>query len=192
MIDPFSIASVVLDGDRIHCRLMDEHDIPGLKDAAANPAIWDHMVFNASDPVEFEAYIDSMFSGYRSGIHVPLTVFSSTTRKPIGAIKIMYISVPDESVTLGGTWLNPDYWGTPANRELHRLLFGFCFDVLLANRIDIRIYTDNMRNISAMAKHGVVYEGTLRDARTARDGRKRDVSYFSILAREWHSLSEPA
>lgn len=189
MIDPFSVHPIVLDGPTIRCQLMSEGDIPGLKDAAKEPMIWDHMIFDASDPVEFEKYTDSLFSGYQSKIHVPLSIFHKNTGRIAGATKIMNICIPDSSVTLGGTWLDPLFWGTGVNAEMRQVVFKFCFDVLLANRVEIRIYTVNQRNIRAMSKHGVTYEGTLREARTARNGEKRDVAYFSILAKEWKQKS---
>lgn len=182
MIDPFSLEDIALEGRQIQCRTMAPDHIPGLEDAARAPIIWEHMIFDASDPMEFPRYAEAMLGGFRSREHVPITIFHKDTGRVAGAIKLMRISVPNAMLTLGGTWINPDFWGTGINVEMHQLIFGYVFDTLGVNRTEMRIHTPNVRSLKGMAKLGLTHEGTLRASATARNGQRNDVAYFSMLA----------
>ncbi|WP_117194013.1 GNAT family N-acetyltransferase [Rhizobium terrae] len=185
MIDPFTQKGIVLQSGNVECRIMSPADVSGLRDAARPPAIWEHMIFDASDPVEFSRYIESMLGGYERREHVPFTIFDKDTGKVAGAIKLMRISIPDACLTLGGTWINPSFWGTGTSREMHRAILGHVFDTLNVNRTEVRVHTSNLRSLKAMPKLGLTYEGTLRASATARSGTRNDVAYFSMLASEW-------
>ena len=95
----------------------------------------------------------------------------------------------DAKLSIGGTWFDPDFWGTGINRELHQLVFGLVFETLGVNRAEIRVHTPNVRSLKAMSKLGLTYEGTLRASATARNGRRNDVAYFSMLADEWENAA---
>lgn len=86
---------------------------------------------------------------------------------------------------IGWTWYDPQHWGGPVNPQCKRLLLGYAFDALGAERVTLKTDALNTRSRAAIARLGARYDGTLRHQRRRPDGTIRDSAYYSVLAAEW-------
>lgn len=98
---------------------------------------------------------------------------------------------------LGGTGLHPHNWeigffeigywirlsaqGHGYIAEAVRRLTEYAFDILTANRIEIRCDELNVRSAAIPKRLGFVLEGRLRNDMTTSDGRLRTTLVFSLI-----------
>jgi RimJ/RimL family protein N-acetyltransferase len=54
--------------------------------------------------------------------------------------------------------------------------------------VQFRVSVSNQRSRAAVARLGAVEEGTLRSEWLLPDGRRRDMTYYSILDHEWPAV----
>ena len=83
---------------------------------------------------------------------------------------------------------NKRIWGTTINLECKLLLLTYCFEVLKANRVQLKTKDTNYRSRKAIEKIGGVFEGILRKDRIQSDGTTRNAAYYSILDDEWQDV----
>jgi RimJ/RimL family protein N-acetyltransferase len=76
------------------------------------------------------------------------------------------------------------------NTECKLLLLTVAFERLGCIRVEFRTSAANWRSRAAIARLGAVEEGTLRAKWLLADGRRRDMTYFSILDEEWPTVKE--
>ncbi|MDQ1307749.1 MAG: hypothetical protein QG671_3582, partial [Actinomycetota bacterium] len=69
-----------------------------------------------------------------------------------------------------------------------RLLLGYAFDTLGAERVQFKTDNANLRSQAALRKIGATQEGVLRRHMLRRDGTYRDSVVFSILRSEWSGV----
>lgn len=188
MIDPFSASLAIPLGRFVSCHYLGRDDFRELERAAAYPSIWQHMVRDASTPATFKSYSEELLALRSQRQELPFVIRKGEI--PIGICKLMQIDVQQGRLSMGGTWFTPSAWGTGANTEVRWIIFSYAFEVIGANRLEIRVYHDNPRNLAALGKIGAVYEGTLREHFLDRNHRRRDVAVFSVLAREWTAVSK--
>ncbi|WMT92543.1 GNAT family protein [Pelagibacterium sp. H642] len=188
MIDPFSAPLPIPPGHLITCDYLEHRDLLELERAAAYPEIWQHMVRDASTPMTFKSYSEELLALRSQRREIPFVIRKDGAA--IGVCKLMQIDVQQERLSMGGTWITPSAWGTGVNTDVRRIIFSFAFDVIEANRVEIRVYHDNPRNLAALEKIGAVYEGMLREHFIDRNNRRRDVAVFSVLKREWAAVSK--
>jgi RimJ/RimL family protein N-acetyltransferase len=68
------------------------------------------------------------------------------------------------------------------------LLLGHAFEVLGAERVQLKTDVRNVRSQQAIARLGAHYEGTLRRYQRRADGTVRDTVLFSVLVEEWPAV----
>jgi RimJ/RimL family protein N-acetyltransferase len=71
------------------------------------------------------------------------------------------------------------------NTECKLLLLRHAFEDLAALRVEFKTDARNERSQRALARIGVVREGTRRRHLLLPDGRVRDSVYSSVIAEEW-------
>ena len=84
----------------------------------------------------------------------------------------------------------PEYWATAVNFDCKLALLTFCFETLMAKRVQLKTQHDNVRSRKAIEKIGGVYEGIIRKHMLKDDGTFRSSAYFSILDDEWNVAKE--
>ncbi|MEJ7654548.1 MAG: GNAT family protein, partial [Chloroflexia bacterium] len=57
-----------------------------------------------------------------------------------------------------------------------------------ANRVEIRMNSENVRSRNVAERLGFVYEGTLRNAVTNADGAPRDGCVYSLIPEDFAAL----
>jgi RimJ/RimL family protein N-acetyltransferase len=87
-----------------------------------------------------------------------------------------------------GYWLRPSAVGHGFMTEAVRVLTRAAFELLHANRVEIRCDVRNTRSRAVAERCGSVLDGTLRNDNVTTDGRLRDTLVFSLLPEEVAAL----
>jgi RimJ/RimL family protein N-acetyltransferase/protein-tyrosine-phosphatase len=168
--------------------LAEEHR-EGLRSAADDERIWEHMTGVARGP-EFDRYFDNALAEEAARKRVPFAVRLLATGVLVGGTAYLDPVPMHRRVEIGSTWYRPDVWATAVNPECKLLLLAHAFDTLGLNRVTFVTDVRNLRSQAAIAKLGAVREGVLRAHMITRDGRIRDSVIFGITAAEWPGVRE--
>src|SRR5690349_16833892 len=179
---------LVLRGRLIELRPLEEEHLDELFDVARDPAIWQMTSVDYSDPAVFYPNFRAALRDRCQGQTYPFVVRLAGSGQAIGTTRLLDIHPHDRKVEIGVTWIASAYWGTGANTECKRLLLEYCFEILGANRVQLRAKSDNGRSRRAIEKLGAVLEGVLRQDKIEPSGRARDTALYSIVREEWPSV----
>jgi RimJ/RimL family protein N-acetyltransferase len=156
----------------------------GLRAAADDDRIWEHMIGVARGP-EFDTWFENSLAEAAAGKRVPFAVRVLTSGELVGHTAYLDPVPMHRRVEIGSTWYRPDVWQTVVNPECKFLLLAHAFDTLGLNRVSLVTDLRNERSQAAIAKLGAVREGVLRAHMITRDDRVRDSVIFGITAGEW-------
>lgn len=111
-------------------------------------------------------------------------VFLKQTGVHIGWLKILCDPVNQNGImtTVIG---DPDNWGQGFGFEMRTAILDFMFDDLGLHKAISQVYGDNPRTHALNLKLGFQREGILRKEEIGRNGERRDVHVFGLLADEW-------
>ncbi|SEN05124.1 GNAT family N-acetyltransferase [Lihuaxuella thermophila] len=88
-----------------------------------------------------------------------------------------------------GYWCRKSYTGRGYITESVRGLTVFAFEILKANRVEIRCDQRNVRSRKVAERLGYRLEGTLRNSCLAVDNRLENTCVYSMIPEEFRSLS---
>ena len=161
-----------------------KHHRANLKAACAeDPEIWP--IYSVSyDPQHFDAQFDMLcardnfypFAVLKDGRLVGMTAFLG--HRPAW-----------QTVEIGNTYYLPRVRGTGFNARVKKLLLDRAFACGI-RRVEFRVDDRNARSKAAVRKLGANQDGLIRAERITWTGHVRDTALFSILAEEWHNLSD--
>ncbi|WNR45732.1 GNAT family N-acetyltransferase [Paenibacillus roseipurpureus] len=184
-----NLQSPLLDGVRVTLLPLQESHIPGLTDAANDPAIWAYMTpLRNQDDVE--RFVHQALQEQQAGKGIPFSVYDKQQDKIVGSTRLFDIFAEHRNLEIGHTWYNPGVWRTRVNTECKYLLLTHCFETLDQLRVQIKTDLRNERSQTAIARLGAQREGILRQHRVMHDGYIRDTVMFSILDKEWPQVKE--
>lgn len=106
-----------------------------------------------------------------------------------GWLTLMDIQPGNAAIELGNIWFSPRLQRSRAATEAMFLLMRHAMDDLGYRRLLWKCNALNAPSRAAAARLGFVHEGELR-AHMVVKGRRRDSSYFSLLAEEWPARRE--
>ena len=164
--------------------LVDEH-IPGLIDAGAHAKIWQNLPFDGTNAVKLNQELHQAILNRVNRTQYPFTVIRQQDDKIIGSTRLFDIFQEHKKLEIGWTWYTPEVWGKGYNIECKLLLLEYCFEQLLANRVQLKTRETNKRSQTAILNIGATFEGTLRKDRIMADGRVLDTLVYSIIREEW-------
>lgn len=104
--------------------------------------------------------------------------------QPAGMSGYLHVSLADNGLELGGTYMTPAVRGTGLNGRIKPLLIDRALDCGFT-RIEFRVDARNIRSQKAVEKLGAVREGVVWKQRITWTGHVRDTVIYSILADEW-------
>jgi RimJ/RimL family protein N-acetyltransferase len=87
-----------------------------------------------------------------------------------------------------GYWLRPDAEGHGYVTEAVRLLTGFAFRDLHAERVTIRCDSRNRRSATVPQRTGFIHEATMRNERRDTDGNLSDTALFALTRSDFDKL----
>jgi RimJ/RimL family protein N-acetyltransferase len=84
-----------------------------------------------------------------------------------------------------GYWIHPDHEGLGYVTETARALTDYAFDVLRAERVEIRLDPTNLRSQAVPKRLEFLHEGTLRRSARGMDGALRDTQIHAVIRSDW-------
>lgn len=109
----------------------------------------------------------------------------------IGNISVVIINDKHEYAELGYC-MGYTYWNKGIMTEAANAVIAFLFEQVKVNRIAISHAVKNPASGRVAQKCGLVYEGTKRAFYKDYKGEFHDISYYSILRKEWENKSNGA
>lgn len=156
---------------------------------ACRPEVFD--LYVTLQPAEwtldaFRAYLQKRMDGSNL---VSFAIIQGQSLKPIGETAFMDIRPEAKGLEIGLTWIAEAWRGTAINPEIKFLMLRHAFEVLHAERVQLKTDARNLHSQAAIKKLGAQYEGTLRRHGIQPNGYVRDTVMFSIIAEEWPAVS---
>jgi RimJ/RimL family protein N-acetyltransferase len=118
---------------------------------------------------------------------LPMGIFDRASGRFVGGSGLHRVDWNVGSFEIG-YWVRKSAAGQGYITEGVRLLTGLAFDVIRANRVFIRVATENVRSAAVAKRVGYVYEGSLRNSVKDADGHLHDALMFSLIPEEWEAL----
>ena len=103
-----------------------------------------------------------------------------------GMSTVFDISSEHRKLEIGFTMIFAPFRGTCVNAASKWLLMREAFETWGALRVQLKADAKNQHSVRAMTDNGFHCEGTLRNFQLLPGGYERDVSFFSVVHREWH------
>lgn len=164
--------------------------VPALAHAGRDPEVWRLLrIGPGRDVAEMTELVGEILEEQAKGAALPFAVLALPDRVPIGMFRFLDIHREDRWVETG-TWLDSDYWRTPANTELKYLGLRYAFDQEGVHRVQLRTDSRNVRSQRAIERLGGIREGILREHIRLRDGSYRTSIVYSILESEWPAVKQ--
>ncbi|WP_045523998.1 GNAT family N-acetyltransferase [Neobacillus niacini] len=163
--------------------------LDGLWEAARPDEIWTYMATTVRSQEEMEQMIASAIKKRDIGKDYTFTVMNRENRI-IGSTRYLDISPEHNSLEIGSTWYNPDFWRTRVNTECKYLLLQHAFESWELMRVQLKTDSRNLRSQKAIERIGAVKEGTLRKDRKIAGEYVRNTVYYSILHDEWETVKK--
>ncbi len=182
-------APVTLAGPHVRLEPLDAAHLRELE-ACCEPDFYRWMPAGPYGPGGFPAWLGRALDARDAGRELPFALVDNATGAAIGTTRFGNISVRDERLEIGWTWIARSHQRTVANTEMKRLLLWHAFEELDAGRVTLKTGSLNEASRRAIARLGAVEEGTLRRDVQLDDGRFRDTVYYSIVAMEWPAVRE--
>lgn len=172
-------------GERIRLRAMRRDDLPLFVEWFNDPEVTRGLMHTLPLSLEDE---EDWFDGARKK---PMEEHPLTIEIPaqegwelVGNCGLFGIDWRIRSAEFGIVIGAKEHWNKGYGTEALGLMIQHGFNTLNLNRIELRVYEDNLRAIRAYEKAGFVQEGKLRQGHY-HDGEYLDVYLMSILRSEW-------
>lgn len=178
--------NVVLEGKTVRLEPLGMEHAEALFAVAQNDEVWQYLAFETPTTIEdMRRFIDIALRNADRGVDVPFVIRFRADNRIIGSTRYMEIVAHDHCLEIGWTWIARDHWRSVVNTESKYLLLRHAFEVLDANRVQLKTDLRNLRSQQAIARLGAVREGVLREHRIVKGNYRRSSVMFSILDREW-------
>ncbi len=174
-----------LRGDYVRLVPLERTHLPALQSIAADQRIWEHYLYDCSQPDVFHREMENAFVQRELGHHFPFVIKQRDTDDIVGSTRLLDIQPAHRKVEIGWTWMHPDTWGSVLNLEAKLLLLQLCFEELHVVRVLLKTDERNTRSRKAIEKIGAQFEGILRNDMIRDNGTCRNSAYYSIIDSEW-------
>ena len=178
-------------GERIVLRPFCDADAPALWDAVDSsrqqlkrwmPWVNDH------DSVDYSRdYVRRMQAKWILREDFPMGIWRLADGRLLGATGLHRIDWTIPAMEIG-YWLRPDAEGTGYATEAVKLLVPLAFELLQAERVEIRCDALNLRSAAIARRLGFVEEATLRCARRNVDNELGDTLLFALTRKDAGTL----
>ncbi|MET0211253.1 MAG: GNAT family protein [Burkholderiaceae bacterium] len=159
----------------------------GLRDAAADGALWQLWYTTVPAPERMDAEIDRRLGLRDAGSMNPFTVFDADGRVA-GMTTYMNIDAVNRRVEIGSTWTRASCQRSGLNTQSKLLLLTHAFEQLGCIAVEFRTHRLNLQSRRAIERLGAQLDGILRAHLRMPDGNLRDTCVYSITAAEWPTV----
>ena len=177
-----------LENSFVRLEPLDERHRAPLSDVAADPDLWRYASVNQHAGTHggtFDDWMAHRFKSIATRGEATWAVFDKSTGSYAGSSSFLAVQLANKRLEIGWTWYGKDFWAGPINPSCKRLLFGYGFEQLGLNRIELKLDATNERSYRAVERLGARFEGVHRAHMVMPDGRIRDTAWFSVLKDEW-------
>lgn len=164
-----------------------EH-IQEMRNLSSDSDIWTWYTEDLSEPDALEDWMTKRLQETEHGTKMTYTVQLKDTGEIIGATSYGNIDWAEHGIEIGWTWLGKKYIGAGINKHMKFLMLNHAFETMGIERLELRTDEENIRSRRAMEKIGAQYDGTLRNHRSTRGGRRRNTVVYSIIKGEWPEI----
>jgi RimJ/RimL family protein N-acetyltransferase len=190
MTRPFVDPELVLEDARVLLRPISLADIDAFARVAFNPNIWRFFVSSITSPAELEAFVNEAVQTTRAGQALAFTIVDKESSQVAGTMRFGNLSLRDERVEIGWSWLGEPFQGTGINSRSKLLMMQYAFEAHAMKRVEYKTDVLNVVARHALRKVGATEEGVLRSHTLMHGGRRRDTIYYSVLAAEWPEVKQ--
>ncbi len=159
--------------------------IESLKEVCGDQEIWRWFTVDLSPPEEMEKWMLQLLAESNDGKKMTFAVKLRETGQIIGSTSYGNIEWKEKNIEIGWTWIGGDFIGAGINKHMKFLMLCHAFEVMNIERLELRTDKINVRSRRAMEKIGARHDGTLRNHRYTRGGRRRDTVVYGIIKSEW-------
>jgi RimJ/RimL family protein N-acetyltransferase len=140
------------------------------------------------DQVEMEANIRQAYCQFLERSDLRFHLFEKGSNLFVGSSGLHRIDWRIRKFEIG-YWCRKKMMGKGYITEAVRGLTVFAFEILKANRIEIRCDQRNVRSRKVAERLGYTLEGVLRNDQLSADLRLRNTCIYSMIPEDFHSLS---
>lgn len=182
---------VTLTGRAVRLEPLRVEHAPALLEIGREESIWTWLPRGPLvDLADATQWVEGTHEGLRNGSRVPFAIISLADGAVAGSTSYLSISVRDQGIEIGWTWLGAKYQRTAVNSEAKLLLMTHAFETLHAKRLQLKTDELNERSRRAILRIGAKFEGILRRFQVTREGRIRNTAMYSIIDEEWPAAKE--
>ena len=179
--------TVVLETDRVRLEPLTAAHLPDLRRNCNDEALWEFTY--SANPFGERSKTEAWLAEALASDHVPFAIVNRANGETVGSTRYLDIVPEHRKLEIGWTFVTRRLWRTHVNTQCKYLLFEFAFERWDAVRVSLKGEAINARSRAAMENVGATFEGTLRNFRIhPPTGQIRDVSFYSVIAREWPAL----
>ena len=161
-----------------------EHE-EGLRQAAADGALWTLRVTSVPEPENTRAYIETALKMHAAGDRLAFAVIDESSGKVIGSSSYHDILPAVKRVEIGYTWYAQSRQRSHVNSVCKLMLMTHAFDTLGCHVVGWRTDNFNFASQRAIERLGAKKDGVIRGHALRRDGTIRDTVMYSLRAGEW-------
>jgi RimJ/RimL family protein N-acetyltransferase len=173
----------ILENEDIVLSILNHNDQIALEALSHDPRIWAHNP-QFTDPKQFsQEWFKKALTQKENGTRIPFVIHYKN--KVIGSTS--FYDMDNQQVTIGYTWLHPDYWGKGINSIIKKMLLDYVFKKEKLKQVNFVIDSLNMRSRAAVEKLGATKTNTIFNHMQRSDGTWRDSIVYSIYLRQKQS-----
>jgi N-acetyltransferase len=157
----------------------------GLREAAADGALWNIRVTSVPEPTQTRKYIEDALTMREAGHRFAFAVTEESTGKVLGSTSYHDIVPAVKRVEIGYTWYRKSSQRSHVNTTCKLLLLTHAFETLGCNVVGWRTDNFNFASQAAIERLGAKKDGIIRGHGLRRDGSIRDTVMYSMRSGEW-------
>jgi len=181
--------SLLLTGDSVRLEPLGQKHAAALRERCSDERLWQY-TYQLNPFLTAETTERCISDAVEDPHSVAFAILDAASGELAGSTRYLDIDEKNRKLEIGWTFLAPQYWRTRVNTETKYLLFRYAFEEWGALRVQLKAEAVNTRSRDAIARIGATYEGTHRKFRIRADGSHRDVSFYSVIDREWPAMKE--
>ena len=174
----------MLAGDQVILEPLKEGHREALRAVAAEEEIWKYMPRSAVGNL-FEIWFNEAMELHDNKQQIVFVVRRTINGDVVGSTRFLNLAPEHDRLEIGHTFYAKEVWGSKVNPNAKLLLLTHAFEVMGANRVELRCDALNARSRAAIVKLGAQFEGILRQHLLLPSGRRRDTAVFALLKSDW-------
>ncbi|MDD2844578.1 MAG: GNAT family protein [Rhodoferax sp.] len=181
---PF-VEPVILEKNGITLEPLALHHEDGLRQAAADGALWNIRVTSVPEPEHTRRYIEDALAMREAGNRFAFAVMETDTGQVLGSTSFHDILPAVKRVEIGYTWYAKRVQRSHVNSTCKLLMMTHAFEVLGCKVVAWRTDNFNFASQAAIERLGAKKDGVIRGHALRRDGTIRDTVMYSMAQGEW-------